>query len=427
MSSSLSPNELAMLSAGLIAADPGVICGVLSGVVGRQPMSWLSSTHPHPNGSLPRQEPAFLAVPPNFIIESVAARGPLHCLDGWSYLARSMNALLSGSSHSSRHLAYYAELRAALSILASEGVGVFNGRNRAVDAGSNLLPLPSKGTHEISWHAITNWAKQSRALARILGAVEINGVTLFEALQAFFPSLSVVTLSYDLIATWGFDLGVGADDREERNISSYSPNDLTVIPHTADDDLEFIVSLWECFQPGAWNLEAHLLRMLLEIQQAAIGGTAIAEMEKNYETLDSRITSVVPFNFLIRATSPADHAVILEAMKATHPAEPRAMIARAALLLRIATGMARVNLTTATIQPFDQLEDWWQKLGDQKGLWRPLQRPTTMDELWTEIEDAIEVARTAAPANRYDMLSKRDLSLVKLSEAERIGLWHLCR
>ncbi len=427
MPGSLLAHEVTQLNSGVIAADANYIRGVLGSVVGRQPMSWLSTTHPHQNGTLPKTEADFQAVPPHFVIESVAARGPLHCLDGWSYLARSIGALLAGTTHSSRHLAYYAELRGALSILASEGIGVFNSRNRAVTNAGTLLPLPNRGTHEMAWFALKNWAGQSRALARILGAIEINGVTLFDAFQTFFPSPAVTALSSDLISKWGFDLDIGVIDRDERNISSYSPNDLTSIPHTASDDLEFIASLWGFFQPGAWTLEAELLRMLLDVQQAAVGGRPISDMQDRYDELDPRISSVVPFEFLTRIVCPHDHPVIVEAKVSARPSEPRAMIARSALLLRIATGMARVNLTAATIQPFDQLEDWWAKIGDQKGLWRPMQRPTTMDDLWTEIEDALEAARTKAPASRYDLLSQRDVSLVKLSEAERIGLWHLCR
>src|ERR1700722_668599 len=46
----------------------------------------------------------------------------LHSTDGWSYLGKAILALMRGDPHRSRHLAYYAELRAAMSILASEGI-----------------------------------------------------------------------------------------------------------------------------------------------------------------------------------------------------------------------------------------------------------------------------------------------------------------
>ncbi len=63
----------------------------------------------------------------------VAASVILHCNDGWSYLGRSLSALLRGDPHRARHLAYYAELRGAMSLLASNGIGVFNKQHFVID------------------------------------------------------------------------------------------------------------------------------------------------------------------------------------------------------------------------------------------------------------------------------------------------------
>src|SRR4051812_31586529 len=51
----------------------------------------------------------------------VAASAPLHALDGWAYVARSLDAAFMGDPDAARHLAYYAELRAALALLAAAG------------------------------------------------------------------------------------------------------------------------------------------------------------------------------------------------------------------------------------------------------------------------------------------------------------------
>src|SRR5207249_5741525 len=47
-----------------------------------------------------------------------------HALDGWRYLSQAAFALLNGARRTSIHLAYYAELRAARSILGSSGIGI---------------------------------------------------------------------------------------------------------------------------------------------------------------------------------------------------------------------------------------------------------------------------------------------------------------
>jgi hypothetical protein len=68
------------------------------------------------------------------LAQYIAASSILHCADGWSYLGRAINCLLKGDPHRVVHLAYYAELRAALSLLASEAIGVFSRNNFVIDA-----------------------------------------------------------------------------------------------------------------------------------------------------------------------------------------------------------------------------------------------------------------------------------------------------
>ena len=67
------------------------------------------------------------------IRQLVAAAGPTHCYDGWAYLARAADCLLTGDARAALHLAYYAELRAAASLLACSGVGVFADHHVIVD------------------------------------------------------------------------------------------------------------------------------------------------------------------------------------------------------------------------------------------------------------------------------------------------------
>jgi hypothetical protein len=50
----------------------------------------------------------------------------IHCFNGWNYLSAAVNSMLEGDYGSAIHSAYYAELRSIFSILASQGIGVFN-------------------------------------------------------------------------------------------------------------------------------------------------------------------------------------------------------------------------------------------------------------------------------------------------------------
>src|SRR5690349_10494850 len=66
--------------------------------------------------------------------EYISASTVLHCMDGWAYLGRSLASYLSGDIDVARHLAYYAELRAAMSLLGTEGIGIFHNRHICIDA-----------------------------------------------------------------------------------------------------------------------------------------------------------------------------------------------------------------------------------------------------------------------------------------------------
>ena len=100
--------------------------------------------------------------PPNndALSEYIAASAPLHCLDGWSFLGRALECHTRGDFDSSRHLAYYAELRSAMSLLASEGIGIFQNKHFFVDVNGrcNYIPI-NRGTHQIAWDALEEWAK----------------------------------------------------------------------------------------------------------------------------------------------------------------------------------------------------------------------------------------------------------------------------
>ena len=412
----------------LARASSAAIHAHLARFSGGSQAPWLSPSHPHQDGTLPQNASAFSAVPAPFVVESIAVRGPLHCSDGWGYLARSLCALLVGDAHAARHLAYYAELRGALSILASDGIGVFNRNNRVVEGNGALVALRNDATHQMAWAALDAWSKQSTSLGRILRSIEINNAPLFDALTAYFPSPGSSNLSSDLIRTWGFDLILGADDRDDRNLSSYSPNDLTLIQHNAPDDIDFVAQLWECFEPGNWVLERHLLRIMLELEQVTQGPPTIADRVDRYQFLDPRIRALVSQDFLARATEPSDHPLIGWSKMISSPTDPKAMIARGALLLKIATSMVMSNFISASVKPLDDLSMWWDKLGTERGFWPPGQAPEDMNDLWLDISLALGAVQQSAPTDRSALLTATATFLYsRLCETERIALWRFCR
>ena len=96
---------------------------------------WLTQSHPYLDVLRAIRPPQ--PIDDKAIAEYVAASAPLHASDGWHYLARAFGAISHGDRNTAIHLAYYAELRAAMAILASEGIGVLNYVHVVVDSSGN--------------------------------------------------------------------------------------------------------------------------------------------------------------------------------------------------------------------------------------------------------------------------------------------------
>src|SRR6266540_3509352 len=89
----------------------------------------------------------------------IAASAPLHCADGWTLLGRALGSHLRGDPDTARHLAYYAELRAAVSLLASAGLGIFDRDHFVLDASGSVRQFAERlGTHVATWEVLTCWA-----------------------------------------------------------------------------------------------------------------------------------------------------------------------------------------------------------------------------------------------------------------------------
>jgi hypothetical protein len=420
------PKPLSANDRNLIAvADAQAVRNALAALKGRPVPPWLRPANPFQDGSLPRDPTGFAAVTSQDLLEVTAVRGPHHAIDGWGYVGRALNALIGGDAHAARHLAYYGALRGALSILASSGIGIFNSQNAVIDAAGDRHDLSRRATHDMCWAAISAWATLPSSTQLILSCLRLNHSTL-EDLQADFFAAGTSAAAGDLLRGWGFDLAQGADDRDERNWSSYQPTALNVIRTRPQDDTEFLVMFWEALRPERVSLERHLLRILLE-NTAAIHGSDLRNYRANYERLDEVAQSSFSFEFLTRADEPDNHPFIVHAANTNAPAHPYSMICRAALLLRLATAIAEASLIAAHINPTIEFQSWWEDFGTDHGLWKPGSEPALRSDLWSDVEIALESASTVTSANRHEWLAALSISgsTPFICQTERVALWGL--
>ena len=175
--------------AAIRAGSASVIVGILGKFAGRSRSFWLDLAHSYPDGTVPKKQSLINVMPPADVVQTIAIRGPLHCIDGWGYLGRSLSALAAGNAHAARHLAYYAELRAALSILASQGIGIFNGRNAVVDQSGSVMWIKDEPTHQMCWEVIEFWASLDSSFEVMTGLLNSTELLFWIALKHISKSI----------------------------------------------------------------------------------------------------------------------------------------------------------------------------------------------------------------------------------------------
>jgi hypothetical protein len=376
----------------------------------------------------------------------IAAAGPCHCVDGWSYLGRALDSHVRGDRNSARHLGYYAELRAAMALLATEGIGIFDRRHFVVEASGACSDFSvGAGTHEIAWQALQSWAR-SEDSADLLEQVFLpGGIPIGEWLDEFRMGSSITAIGSDWLESWGLDLQRMGEDRAARNQASYRPMCLqpTNVMSIADS-LDFAHSLWAMCAPSAqsrFEVDRYLLRLSLTQAFAGTRGTVTNNpigFTTRISRMLGRLLSGPPYlsewnNFLTFNSSPQNPLLISEAWATDDFHSPRhhiQVLARAALLLRVATGACERLLRAAGYSRED-LEFWWKPLGETHGLWEPGIEPDELTDLWAEVRDAMsetrswEAGSTVPIVSSATYLREQAYTTSVLGQCERVALWGL--
>ena len=435
----------------LAQASRGPVVRSLSRFAGRRVGDWMRHVHPARSGQLLNASGTSLKdyrllsgrYTSSELVDLLAATGPTHCMDGWTYLSRAMECVLSGHLHPARHMAYYAQLRGALSILAHSGIGIFNTINFVVNNSGDILRLDDvraqgrgMGTHQAVWTAIESWASEPALANQFLESIRIGGVTLDDCVQSVWPSASPNVLVADIVESWGLDLRRGAADQENRNVSSYVVHDLNRFSDTVTQRLSLVNEIWECLEPGAGYgydaLDRYLLRKCLQIVHYKIRSDHRydrGEISARYSQLDTRVQSFAALEFLTGKTEPQDAKIMKRAGNAA-VGTVDGMICRAVLLLRAAVGFTQGAFLAAGLGSIEsKVRPWLEMTGEEKGFWPRHDPPAQMSDLWDSVSIAVEDLNEIigiAPSNQYEWLEKEENHLRCLSQAERACMWGMC-
>ena len=384
------------------------------------------------------------------LVEYIAVSSVLHCFDGWSFFGRALDAEMAGAPDVSRHLGYYAELRAAMSVLASQGVGIFNRTHVVVDRAGGVRFVQDKknrGTHGFLWPALEHWANR-RGESVLFSIVEPHGVPLSTWFAAFRPSGGGLgAVARGLMKQWGVDLALLAADREARNAASYRPNTLEASdPRGITEVLRSVTEFWrfcEPQSPGGFGLfDNHLLGQGLEWVFRIDGDEEQGAHEKSGE-FEERIgvmldglnlpsaSRATMRRFLLAEEQEA--ALLTDAQGNVAPAaadHSKQVLARAAVLLRLATGCARRVVEEADADPRDLFGFWCRSDAVNRRLWPTDTKPPPAAELWTDAEAAVGnleawLDEGAPGKTRLEFWKRWAAEAAVLSTTERICLWGL--
>lgn len=381
------------------------------------------------------------------LVESIAVSSILHLYDGWSYLAQALRATFRNDDSIARHLAYYGELRASLSILASYGVGIFSVTHVVVDAAENVHKFCKEGTHKIAWTALEAWGKTPNSGALIGAEIQAFGRDMADWIMVFQGTSTPSLIGADWVENWGIDLSVFSSDKTTRNEVSYSVDfDHSKVCHTPKTIEPWLRELWLTSEPGGASfelLDRYLVRSTLEgIYNTKFKDPLHTPAQSKADLREKMLDACLAIgldsddivDFFIRDTCEEDLLVMKLARSRSAvqaPLQYQEVMSRTYLLLRLATASVSSLLRQASLST-DDLAFWWVKTSEASGLWDSALGLTTAEEvkdLWADTSLSLDefsecIINNPASADSWFFFNTNiSKDLENLSRMEKVALW----
>jgi hypothetical protein len=362
----------------------------------------------------------------------------VHCYDGWNFISRGMDALLNGDIGGAIHFTYYAELRACMSLMAYEGIGIFDRKHIYFNA-ANSTKFIKKSTHVAAKELIDEWAGSGNKKEVIFQLIRLNNRSLRDWVIASGQSTSngyASAILNDWLKAWSIDIRL-QEDQDLRNLMSYRPH-FKLSQVDIAEKLRALITIWQGMEPTPdnrfANLDMHLARIGIEKLFTQVTGLPITHpayitfIDALFNQLGEPQTQLL-YRFMRRLDNPDNHFLIAEASKDIGAAsmnlqDPLPMMCRAILLLRMATGTANLMVQECNVTPA-QLKFWWEDFCFKNGITSSQPSGIGTLELYGDIQNSINnlsgYLHQITTLHTANAMSLTDLCSLK--QFQRICFW----
>lgn len=304
------------------------------------------------------------------LAEYLALSTCCHALDGWRYLSMSAIALLNGARGEALHMAYYAELRAALSILAGSGIGILNTKHFSLTAIGTVNWFPGL-THNTAWEAIRQWSQSLPNAVNVVDSFDALGLNTVEWVEACRASSSRDAIASHWLMDWSIDLTSLTTDRDIRNEASYRP-DLTwnALHPLSDREFSFVRNINSaCSAIGYGQFEYVDLALVHDLCSKACylryGSSKQSDMQKLWAEVSRWLTSHKGLDrgdafSLIQTVKSAPNTSggkLLSSADISNKSS-EGVFSRALLLLRLASALQRRQWREIRLRALSGKADW---------------------------------------------------------------------
>ena len=415
--------------------------------VRKQPQSWLPAHHKYGRPYLTPVLKEGLEIDGPSLAERIAVSIPNHVFDGWSYLGRAIHCLMRGDTRNAVHLGYYAELRSALAVLASEGIGLLDRNHFVIQSDGSAERLcrktgkPQKsGTHQLIWPVYSWWIKQSRSGKLVENVIRPGHRPLRDWFSS--PTYSNPYLQNNTgqwLEVWGLDLHRMNQDRDARNAASYGPSGIhgwQVMDEAKA--IKIVLLLWQMFEPQHASRFENVDRCFLrEVLLSAFKGQTnrrlrskkwdaefkrfvAAFLQEQPDDQTTKNEGMYWQEYLDKSENEQKPILLKLARKESDISDksfPFELLSRAAFHLRFATGSCALLLNEANVD-WGSLAFWLNDVGVRRRFWTQNAYPEDPVDLWADLEDAIAAINGGTTHRSYPTEGTH-----ALEECERICLW----